>query len=265
MNAPETHVMQSDITGKGEPLVLVPGGLTGWLSWQPHAARLAASYRVVRLQLLSVEYGLKGAPLPEDYSALTEKQALQNALDDAGIETAHFAAWSYGGAITLAFALAHPERVRSLTLIEPPAIWALRSRGPLSEPVQADWQAFRSFGPNDITEAQLVEFTRLAAMVPPATEPRELPQWPVWVEHRQSLRMGDAPFRLEGDIEAVRRFDRPVLLLKGRGSATYYHEIIDVLAEAFPDSRVETLPEGHAPHVVSMGPFMELFQAFLSA
>jgi len=33
--------MKFDITGAGEPVVLVPGGLTGWLSWKPHAEQLS--------------------------------------------------------------------------------------------------------------------------------------------------------------------------------------------------------------------------------
>ena len=35
--------MQAEVTGNGEPLVLVPGGLTGWLGWEAHAQRLSAT------------------------------------------------------------------------------------------------------------------------------------------------------------------------------------------------------------------------------
>ena len=34
----------------GDPIVLVPGGLTGWLSWIPHQERLAATRRAIRVQ-----------------------------------------------------------------------------------------------------------------------------------------------------------------------------------------------------------------------
>lgn len=265
MNTQERLAMRSQITGQGEPLVLVPGGLTGWLSWQPHAERLTEEYQVIRVQLLSVEFGLKDTPLPANYSVLSEKEALQHTLDDLGIEAAHFAGWSYGALTSLMFALEHPDRVRSLVLIEPPAIWVLRSRGPLPEEVQADWRAFQAFGPGDVTAEQLADFIRIAALAPPGTDPRELPQWPGWIDHRQSLRISDAPYRLEGNIERVQRFDRPVMLLKGHGSAAFYHAVIDILADEFPNARVEALPGGHAAHIVSMEPFIEMFQAFLSA
>lgn len=260
----DTHrlKMQSAVTGEGEPLVLVPGGLTGWRGWQPHAEQLAEDHRVIRTQLLSVGLGLEGTPLPADYSVLSEKEALRRALDDLGVEAADFAAWSYGALTTLRFSLDHPERVRSLVLIEPPAFWVLRSRGPLPDAVLEEQREFQSFGPGEITEDQLVRFTRMAGLVPEDVNPRELPQWPVWVGHRQSLRIADTPYRLEDNIERVRRFEQPVLLLKGEGSVPYYHAIIDILGEEFPHAQVETLPGRHAPHIVSMEPFMQMLEEF---
>ena len=68
--------MLAKVTGKGPPLVLVPGGLTGWLSWEPHAERLVANRKVVRVQLLNVQYGLENRPLPLGYSVKMEAQAL---------------------------------------------------------------------------------------------------------------------------------------------------------------------------------------------
>lgn len=48
--AVEPRVLQHDVQGQGEPIVLVPGGLTGWLSWIPHQERLAGRYRAIRVQ-----------------------------------------------------------------------------------------------------------------------------------------------------------------------------------------------------------------------
>ena len=57
--------MKTEMTGQGRPLVLVPGGLTGWLSWKPHAERLSKDHKVVRVQLLTVNMGLRRERLPE--------------------------------------------------------------------------------------------------------------------------------------------------------------------------------------------------------
>lgn len=263
MNALAGNQMQTAIVGDGEPLVLVPGGLTGWLSWQPHAEQLAEDYRVIRVQLLSVELGLEQAPLPAGYSILTEKEALRNTLDHLDVHTADFAGWSYGALTSLRFALDHPDRVRSLTLIEPPAFWVLRSRSPLGDEAQAEQRLFESFGPGAISEKQLEDFIHLVGLIPPDGNAREMPQWPLWAEHRQSLRTAHVPYLLEDDIARLRTFDKPVLLLKGEGSQEFLHNIIDILGEELPNARVETLPGGHAAHIVSMEPFMLMLREFL--
>jgi pimeloyl-ACP methyl ester carboxylesterase len=257
--------MKSEVTGRGESLVLVPGGLTGWLSWEPHAKRFSENYRVVRVQLIAVDLGLQNAPIPTNYSVDYETDALTRALDQAGIEQAHFAGWSFGAEVTLNFALNNPDRVKTLTLIEPPAIWVLRSRGPLSQDLLEEQKVIQTLGPGDISEAQLEWFTHFAGFVPRSVDPRILPQWPVWVRHKQSLRTGDVVYRHEDDIRRVENFIEPTLLFKGEGSSTFLHQIIDVLAVEFPHTRVETLPGGHAPHIVSMEPFMAIFRKFLSS
>lgn len=259
-----TPTMKSEVTGNGKPVVLVPGGLTGWISWKPHAERLSAAHHVVRVQLLAVDYGLRGETLQADYSVKTESRALRHTLDGMGIERADFAGWSYGAEALLDFALDHPDRVRSMTLIEPPAFWVLRSRGPLSADALEFQKATRSFGPGEVSEAQLAQFAHFAGFVPRGTPPQEMPQWPLWVQHRQSLRTGDAAFRHNDDISRVRRFDRPVLLFKGEGSPSYLREIIDVLGEELTNGRVEELPGAHALHISSMDRFMHIFGTFLT-
>lgn len=256
--------MSYDVSGSGAALVLMPGGLTGWLSWIPHAQALETTRQVIRLQLLSIELGLSGDPLPPDYSVAYEAAALGNTLDELAILQADFACWSYGAAITLSYAIHHPERVRSLTLIEPPAFWVLRGRGLFTQEVRDDQAFAQTLAADHVSEEQLVKFTHMAGVVPREMDPRTLPQWPVWLEHRQSLRIGDAPYRHDDSIELVRRFEKPVLLVNGEGSPAYYHDVIDVLAEEFPDARRVSFPGGHAPHIVSMQPFLESFNRFLS-
>ncbi len=259
-----TPAMKWEETGSGEPLVLVPGGLTGWISWKPHAEQLSAAHHVVRVQLLAVDYGLRGEALQPDYSVKTESRALRDTLDGIGIVRADFAGWSYGAEVLLDFALDHPDRVLSMTLIEPPAFWTLRSRGPLSADALEFQKATRSFGPREVSETQLAQFAHFAGFVPRGTPPQEMPQWPLWVQHRQSLRTGDAAFRHNDDISRVQRFDRPVLLFKGEGSPDYLRAIIDVLGEELPNGRVEELPGAHALHIASIDRFMDIFSTFLT-
>lgn len=52
--------MKTMVTGAGFPLVLMPGGLTGWETFEPHAARWSQERKVIRAQLLNVDFGLRG-------------------------------------------------------------------------------------------------------------------------------------------------------------------------------------------------------------
>lgn len=112
-------VLLHEVKGQGEPIVLAPGGLSGWPSWIPFAEQLSAERAVIRIQLRSVELAEAGEPYPTGYGTLTEREALLATVNEFGLDSFDLAGWSYGGHVALAFALEHPERVRTLTLIEP--------------------------------------------------------------------------------------------------------------------------------------------------
>lgn len=47
--------MNFEVSGDGDtPIVLVPGGLSGWVSWKPHAEILSKDFKVIRVQLLNM-------------------------------------------------------------------------------------------------------------------------------------------------------------------------------------------------------------------
>ena len=254
--------MPAKVAGSGAPLVLVPGGLTGRLSWEPYVERLAATRQVVTVQLISVEYGLERRSLPADYSLRTESRALDAALRDLGLTApVDLIAWSYGAAITLDYALNHPDRVLTLTLIEPPAFWVLGSQTPRGPEYESLWALSKTIR-GSVSEAQLEQFACAVGLCPPGKTPRELPQWPVWLRHRNSLLNTGAPFQHQDDPARLRAFRRPVLLVKGTGSAGFLHQIIDSLAEQLPNAQTVELPGGHAPQLVSMDRFLERLMLF---
>jgi uncharacterized protein (TIGR02246 family) len=254
--------MEAHVVGDGRPLALIGGGLTGWKSWEPHADRLAADRTVARLQLLSVQYGLEDRPLPDDYSVRMESAALAAGLDALGWgEPVDLVAWSYGALITLDFALGHPERVRTLTLIEPPGTWVLPDRGRADPDVETIHSLARTMD-GAVSEADLERFVCAVALCPPGIRPQDLAQWPVWMEHRRSLRAGTAPFDHSDRLERLRRLDRPVLLVTGTGTAPFLRRVHDTLAAHLPRARTVEMPGGHAPHLVAMDRFLAEIAGF---
>jgi pimeloyl-ACP methyl ester carboxylesterase len=254
--ARQPYQMPVRVLGEGPPLALIGGGLTGWRSWEPHAERLAATRTVALLQLLGVQYGLEDRRLPEDYSVRIESAALAGALDDLGWQAPlDLVAWSYGALITLDFALTHPERVRTLTLIEPPAVWVLPDRERTDPDLQALETLARTIG-DEVGEADLERFVCTVGLCPPGIMPQELPQWPLWMEHRRSLRTGTSATDHRDDLARLRGLARPVLLVTGTGTAPFLRRIHDQLAVHLPQARTTEMPAGHAPQIVSMDRFL---------
>jgi pimeloyl-ACP methyl ester carboxylesterase len=240
-------IMQSEITGKGSTVVPPPGGLTGWLSWKPHAELLCTQRKVVRVQLLNVQYGLDHRDLPADYSVRMESRALGATLDRVPVEKqCDLVAWSFGAEISLDFAPTHPQRVRTLTLIEPPAFWAFGDGG-LPDPETDRVISVLGTHHGDISEAQLETFAKTVGLLTPSQSGGELPVWPVWMEHRYSIRNSMATIAHRDDPARLRTFSPPVLLVKGTGSAPFLHRIVDTLARQLPHAEVLELPGGHAP------------------
>ena len=255
--------LQSEVTGEGKPLILVPGGLTGWKSWEPFVRYFAGLERkVIRVQLLSVQYGIDNLPLPADYSVKTESLALKATLDSLGLTSpVDIIAWSFGGFVCLDFALDNPEGIRTLTLIEPPALWVIRNKSGIDLQTQKLMQFFESLD-GDITDEMLSEFLEKVGFIQKGESPRDLPQWPQWLPYKQSLRNSPAVVHHKDNLERLKNLKAPVLLVKGTGSAFFLHRIIDDLFSNLPDSRVIEMPGGHAPHIVSRDRFLQEWERF---
>jgi pimeloyl-ACP methyl ester carboxylesterase len=214
------------------------------------------------VQLLSVQYGLEARALPPGYSLSTESESLNNTLNGLDLnEPFDIVAWSFGAEISLDYALNHPDMVRTLTLIEPPAVWVFGGKDPEDEAFRRMQEMGRTIR-GSVTEEQLMIFLHDAGIVPEDVDPRTLPQWSGWNIHRQSLLNTMASMEHKDDPARLRNFERPVLLVKGTGSALWLHKVIDLLADNLPNSRVIELPGGHAPQLVSMDRFKEELSRF---
>ena len=255
--------LQVKVNGEGAPLLLLPGGLTGWKSWESFVDEFTAKQRkVIRIQLLSVEYGIENRELPADYSVKTESSALKATLDSLGYMTPiDIVAWSFGAFVSLDFALDHPERIRTLTLIEPPAIWVLGDTEKLDAQTQHTLSFLESLH-GDITDDMLAGFLKEVGLVKTGESPRELPQWQQWLPFKQSLRNSPEVVLHKDNLERLRNLNVPVLLVKGTGSAPFLHRIIDNLASNLPNSQVIEMPGGHAPHIVSRARFLPELENF---
>lgn len=253
-----------EVKGQGEPIVLVPGGLSGWLSWIPFAERLSKERMVVRVQLRSVELVEAGEPYPPDYGTLTEREALLATVDKLGFEEFDLAGWSYGGHVALAFALEYPERVRTLALIEPPAVWVLRESGHAADTL-AEAEAFdRSLSGREITTDDLKGFLVRAGFGGPSDDFESLPGWPVWVRNRQVLSVNGTIHDYADSLQRLRTLELTVLCVKGTETTEDLATIVDDLVATAPRGRLVELPGGHACHIQSIDRFLEELDAHIA-
>lgn len=255
--------MEHEVAGDGDPIVLVPGILTGWLSWIPHAERLSKTHRVVRLQPIHNELAVRGELPSHGFGPDTERESMRMTLDALGIDRADFAAWSGGGRAMIEFAAAYPERIRTLTLIEPAAYWILeQTQGFSADEVEA---FSRRIAGHPVSEDDLAAFlTGPAQMVTPDQDPRTDARWKVWTANRNALASDFALAHPDRTISDLAGLEAPVLLVLGTDTAGFLADVIPVLERAYPNVRRIMLPGSHACHIQSIDAFLDAFTAHIA-
>lgn len=111
------QLVHIEAAGEGPPVVLLHGFGASTFSWRHILPGLATSFRVIAVDLNGFGYTQR----PKDRESYTrEGQAalVLGVMDALGIDRAHLVGHSYGGALTLWIASRHPERVRSMVLVD---------------------------------------------------------------------------------------------------------------------------------------------------
>ncbi len=109
------HIEQAG--GDSTPVVLIHGFGGSTYSWRKVLPGLAESFRVVAVDLSGFGY-TERPRLPESYSREAQGTLVLRVMDALGMERAHLVGHSYGGGITLWLARYHPERIRSMVLVD---------------------------------------------------------------------------------------------------------------------------------------------------
>jgi len=169
---------------------------------------------------------------PSDYSIGTEVQGLADAADAAGINRFYLYGHSAGGAIALAFASAHPERLTGLALDEPASDF--------SDETKTAWRAafepVMKLPPEQRTPAFLAAQVAPGVQLPPP-QPGPPPPW-----------MASRPAGIERFLVALEehaeygpppKFEEPVYYSHGSLSNRVWLGIRDRLRSRFPNLTVE--------------------------
>lgn len=97
-------------------IVLLHGSNSDLLTWDPWVERLRDSYRIIRFD--QPGHGLTGATPAQDYTVAAYVDTIDRIADRLGLDRFVLGGNSMGGGHALAYAIAHPERVEGLILVD---------------------------------------------------------------------------------------------------------------------------------------------------
>lgn len=249
-----------DVTGDGPAVAFLHGFTLDMRMWDDQVSAFAGSNRVVRYDLRGF-----GASTPfvagEPYTHADDLRAL---LTHLGIERAAVIGLSMGGWVVQEFALAYPELVSSLILVDsvlPGYTWSpataatieaihrLGGEGKLDE-AKAGWLAAPLFACSQRSRAAT---TRLAQIVG---------DYPCWHLLQKDPHLAQEPPALE----RLHEISAQTLVVVGDEDLPDFHTIADLLATRIPRARKVVLPgAGHMANMDAPDAFNRVVLEFLAS
>ncbi|MGF1473056.1 MAG: alpha/beta fold hydrolase [Rubrobacteraceae bacterium] len=250
--------------GTGPPVVCLHSSASSSGQWRSLTDRLSDRFRIIAADL----YGYGKSPAWPEYREmyLDDQLDLMEPVFDVAGESFHLVGHSSGGAIALKTALAHPERVRSLTVFEPVLFSVLVADDPAS-PASREILAVRDdtirlvdLGDLDASAERFMDYwvgPGAWAATPEARRPA------ISAAMRAVKPEWHAAFSEPTPLAAFEALDVPTLLLTGAESTLSARSVVRLLTSVLPNLSVEEISGvGHmAPvtHPDKVNPMIERF------
>lgn len=256
-----------EVTGAGEPLVLVHGSWGDHHNWDPMVAPLSESFEVVVYDRRGHGQSERPAGQGSVHEDADDLVALIEALE---LDPAHVVANSFGSIVALNAAIRRPDVFATLIAHEPPLLEMLAETQ--FEPVLAEVNrrvglVIELLDAGDDEEAAKL-FVETIARRPGAWEEEltaELREGficnaPTFLDEARD------PDRQRLDLNQLQRFDRPALLTTGTASPPFLIAIVDMIASALPRFEIEEIRGAdHAPHQTMTKQYTDLVRQFVKA
>lgn len=258
-----------DIIGSGPTILAVHGGLgTDHGLFRPELDRLGAFARLVYFDLP----GHGRSPVPRDFRLETVAESLEEVRAAANAEHVSVLGSSYGGFVSMAYALAHPERVERLILVDTSASNAFRERSravararatkPMLEAFERLWgDALTS--DDDFRENWLTLFPLYFAKASAS----RIASYAARTSYNLATRRAIIPTFAAYDLRArLHELRMPVLVIVGAKDWTTPPEEANELADGLPNAQLVVFPEsGHYPFLEETERFASVVRDFLES
>ena len=167
----------------------------------------------------------------------------------------HLVGHSYGGVISLFAAVRYADRLRSLTLVEPPAL-KLAAGDPAADAFAASATELWERGPRDPAEFLRRFLEVVGSSIPPGEFSPEL------LQGARTLRVERYPWTAEPPLDELAATPFPKLVVSGAHNAAF-DAVCDVLEERLDAERAVLPGAGHS--VPRLGqPFNDLLADFVT-
>lgn len=251
------------VRGRGEPLLLIHGSLSGdpeLDDWHAQAV-LADAYE---LRMVARRGYFKSPDRPPGYGFDAESDELAALLD----ESTHVVGFSYGGFLALLMAAKRPGVIRSLTLIEPSSL-SIGRGDPDLEGLIVRVAPVLAAAPRMTAEQYLVAFRRALRGLP-ADAPLELTAQdrrdlvdPIMRRGIEAARLEQPQWEATIPLNVLAAAPFPKLVISG-GWSPAFEAICDTLEQRLPAKRAVIRGAGHLVQMTGE-PFNQRLLAFLRA
>ena len=253
--------LAAQVLGEGPPLVVLHGLFGSGRNWSGLARKLAERRRVHLLDLRN--HG--DSPWHDEVGYAAMATDVEAYLDSHGLEQVEVIGHSMGGKTAMTLALARPEQVATLLVVDIAPVAYGHSHEGFAEAMQAlDLAAVTRRGDADQALAAAVPDPGIRAFLLQNLVARDGGY--AWRLNLAALQAGMAALIGFPPPAPGARYDGPTLFLGG-GLSDYigpeHHAAIDA---HFPRAEVDHLPDaGHWVHAEQPAAFLERAQAFLDS
>jgi pimeloyl-ACP methyl ester carboxylesterase len=258
-----THYELAGGSDDARTVVLLSGATVPYYIWDSTATALVGhGLRVLRYDYYGRGYSDRPALR---YDLATYDRQLTELLDTLGIRApVDVAGVSMGGAIAASFADTHPDRVRTVILVDPAIGVSRETPLPLRNAFTGNLAL--TFGASSMAKGQLDDFVH----------PERYPDW----VSRYEVQMRYAGFRrsiLETQrhdvfkqparsFRTVARSGIPMLVLWGKEDHTVPFFFSDTIRAAFPQAEFHAIDDaGHLPHIEQAAVVDSILMKFLES
>ena len=246
-------ITYADSGGDGPAIIWSHGFLMDHTMFDAQVEALSGDYRCIAWD----ERGFGATPATAPFTYWDGADDAVALLDHLGIDQAVFAGMSQGGFISLRAALAHPDRVRGLVLIDTQA----------GTEAAENIEAYGGMLQHWLSDAPLGEIGEFVAGLI-LGDPDLAATWiPIWEERRSEMNEHPGNCLLDRDdiTDRLGEIGVPALVVHGDADAAIPLELGQVLADSIPTATIAVMPGGsHAANMTHPTQTNEAIASFLA-